>query len=82
VSTRLSGRSERSFSFCSCVWSFLITLRYDLAAETGVITYSKKGMEGKPIFQCHPVERPFRKSSVSPVSFLLLPQIRNRILST
>jgi hypothetical protein len=39
-------------------------------AKTGVITYSKKGMEGKPIFQCHSVERPFRKSN--PYNMLLL----------
>lgn len=38
-------------------------------AETGVITYSKKGGDGKPIFQCHPVEKPFRKLSLpQPIS--------------
>ncbi|GHJ86633.1 hypothetical protein NliqN6_3035 [Naganishia liquefaciens] len=27
--------------------------------ETGVISYTKKGGDGKPIFTCHPVEKPF-----------------------
>lgn len=35
--------------------------------ETGVITYSKKGGDGKPIFQCHPVEKPFRESDFSSI---------------
>ncbi len=31
-------------------------------AVTGVITYTKSAEgEGKPIFQCHPVEKPFRE---------------------
>ena len=30
-----------------------------LVAVSGVITYTKKGGDGKPIFSCHPVEKPF-----------------------
>lgn len=39
------------------------------AAKTGVITYSKRssnGSEGKPIFTCHPVEKPFCESPKHP----------------
>ena len=67
---RVSYTSTPSVLALCCVngtkgHTFLLLLYFandaHLVAKTGVITYSKKGMEGKPIFQCHPVERPFRK---------------------
>jgi tRNA-dihydrouridine synthase 2 len=44
---------------------FLISPWSPLVAVTGVISYTKKGGDGKPIFTCHPIEKPFRESTMT-----------------